>query len=323
MSVVTPFHNTASYLPECIESVLAQTHGDFEYLLVENHSTDGSGEIAESYARLDSRVRVLRPERLLSQVQNYNFGLAQAAADSRYVKLVQADDWLFPRCLEDLGAAADAYPSAAVVSSYRMVEQAVDGEGLHPKDGLISGREACRMHLLGRGYLFGSATTLLLRADTVRARVPSHAEPRPHEDTEVLFEILEDDDFCFVHQVLSFTRRQEGSLMASAGDFKPHALDRYIITKRYGRRFLSEAEFLNAQRSATRHLYAGLADQWLAERFAGTNAAFWAYQERGLSSVGETLDRALLARFVAERSARKLLSPVEMARGVLGRRRAR
>ena len=43
VSVVTPFYNTAPYLAECIESVLAQSHGDFEYVLVDNHSDDGGG----------------------------------------------------------------------------------------------------------------------------------------------------------------------------------------------------------------------------------------------------------------------------------------
>ena len=51
ISVVTPFYNTAPYLAQCIESVLAQTHRNFEYVLVDNQSTDGSAEIAASYKR--------------------------------------------------------------------------------------------------------------------------------------------------------------------------------------------------------------------------------------------------------------------------------
>ena len=59
VSVVTPFYNTAAYLEECIESVLAQTYRDFEYLLVNNKSTDGSREIAARYAAKDPRLRLL------------------------------------------------------------------------------------------------------------------------------------------------------------------------------------------------------------------------------------------------------------------------
>ena len=57
VSVVTPFYNTADYLRECIESVLAQTYTRFEYILVDNQSTDGSAEIAAEYSKRDSRIR--------------------------------------------------------------------------------------------------------------------------------------------------------------------------------------------------------------------------------------------------------------------------
>ena len=61
VSVVTPFYNSTQYLAECIESVLAQTHGEFEYILSDNCSTDGSTDIAESYARRDSRIQFYSP----------------------------------------------------------------------------------------------------------------------------------------------------------------------------------------------------------------------------------------------------------------------
>jgi glycosyltransferase involved in cell wall biosynthesis len=99
ISVVTPFHNTAPYLAQCIESVLAQSYSNFEYLLVDNCSTDGSGEIADTYAHRDSRVRLIRRSQLLSQVQNYNQALAEISEASEYCKIVQADDFIFPDCL--------------------------------------------------------------------------------------------------------------------------------------------------------------------------------------------------------------------------------
>src|ERR1700691_640839 len=94
VSVVTPFHNTAPYLAQCIESVLAQSYSRFEYILADNCSTDGSGEIAETYARLDARIRLVRREQVLSQVQNYNSSLAVISEVSQYCKIVQADDWI-------------------------------------------------------------------------------------------------------------------------------------------------------------------------------------------------------------------------------------
>ena len=70
VSVITPFYNTARYLAECIESVLDQTFRDFEYLLVDNASTDGSLEIAQEYANRDSRIRVVHFDELVPQIPN-------------------------------------------------------------------------------------------------------------------------------------------------------------------------------------------------------------------------------------------------------------
>ena len=63
VSVVTPFYNTAPYLAQCIESVLTQTYPHFEYILMDNCGTDGSGEIAESYPRREVLNRSQLPIR--------------------------------------------------------------------------------------------------------------------------------------------------------------------------------------------------------------------------------------------------------------------
>src|SRR5689334_5172397 len=99
VSVVTPFYDTADYLRQCIESVLAQSHGNFEYVLMDNQSKDGSTDIAKEYASRDSRIRYFRTDRFLTQIQNYNHTIAQVSPKARYCKIVQADDWIFVDCL--------------------------------------------------------------------------------------------------------------------------------------------------------------------------------------------------------------------------------
>src|ERR1700730_17167571 len=118
ISVVTPFHNTAAYLAQCIESVLAQSHSHFEYILVDNCSTDGSGDIANAYARRDPRLRMIRRSQLLSQVQNYNRALTEISNGSEYCKIVQADDFIFPECLSLMVQSFERSESIGLVSSY-------------------------------------------------------------------------------------------------------------------------------------------------------------------------------------------------------------
>ena len=57
VSVITPFYNTREYLAECIESVLRQTYTNWEYIFVNNCSTDGSEEIVQQLRAIDSRTR--------------------------------------------------------------------------------------------------------------------------------------------------------------------------------------------------------------------------------------------------------------------------
>lgn len=292
VSVVTPFYDTEAYLAECIESVLAQTRGDFEYLLVDNQSTDRSAEIAQFYARTDPRIRVLRTEQFLDQVANYNFALSQISPASRYVKIVQADDWIFPRCLADMVELGDANPGVAIVSSYDLKGTDVRGVGLPPDRRVISGREACRLHLLEGVYMFGSPTTLMFRADVVRARQPFYAPGRFHEDTEVVYEILRDRDFGFVPQILSYSRVHEQSITGAARKYDPNQLDRYILVKRFGKDFLEAAELQRVMDIAETRYYRCLARAALGRRAEG----YWDYHRRGLATIGETIDMSRVAR---------------------------
>lgn len=289
--MVTPFHNTADYLAECIESVVAQNFRDFEYILLDNCSTDSSRAIAERYAAADPRIRIAHTDELLPQVPNYNHALTLISDQSRYVKIVQADDAIYPHCLEDMVAFAEAHPTVALVGSYfhhRSIEPSEMPHCAH----VLSGRDACRKQLLDGVFLFGSPTTLLMRADIVRERVPFYTEGHLHEDTEVCFEILRDHDFGFVPQLLSFVRIDPRSTMGCARGFQPALLDRLIRLKRYGHEFLTDAEYEEHVGTHERRYWRMLADAWLRRR----EPEFWAYHKRGLATIGEHIDTPALLR---------------------------
>ncbi len=306
VSVVTPVHDTAEYLPECIEGVLAQTYSCFEYVIVDNWSRDGSGEIARCYARRDPRVRVVSPPEFLPQVQNYNFALRQISIDSRYVKIAQADDWLFPRCLAELLAVAEQNPRVGIVGAYALRGGRTFGQGLPFPSTTCAGREACRRQLLAGDFLFGSPNQILYRSDMVRGRDPFFPERALHPDTEACYEILHEWDFGFVHQILSFCRWREDSVTGRAAAFNPDALDRYIVTLKYGPDFLQGRQLAASLRAARSIFYAGLANAV----FRLERRPFWAYQRDGLARSGLRLERLQLAMHVLLHLANLALNPL-------------
>src|SRR5262245_33242968 len=96
VSVVTPVFNGALYLRECIESVLAQTYANWEYIIVNNCSTDDTVAIVEEYAKRDNRISVHNNPLFLDVIANYNRALQLISCNSAYCKVLAADDWLFP-----------------------------------------------------------------------------------------------------------------------------------------------------------------------------------------------------------------------------------
>lgn len=291
VSVVTPFHNTARYLAQCIESVLAQTYPGFEYILVNNCSTDGSGEIAESYARRDPRIRLIHRPQLLSQVQNYNGALTQISDGSQYCKIVQADDFISPACLHLMVQAFEQSESIGLVSSYWLKGSTVWGSGFPVGTALLSGKELARLYLRSGLYVFGSPTTVMYRSSIVRNQQPFYNESFLHEDTEKCMQILERWDFGFVHQVLSFLRFGNESVSSPFQGFQPHALDWYIIVQRFASSFLESGEALTLKRWVKREYYQVLATEALRFR----ESEFWLYHDAGLRTLGEKLDRGYLA----------------------------
>jgi glycosyltransferase involved in cell wall biosynthesis len=97
VSIIVPIYNAETYIPRCVDSILAQTFADFELLLVNDGSSDGSLDVCQQYAAKDSRVRVLdKPNGGVSSARN--LGLESAKAE--WVMFADADDWIEPNTLE-------------------------------------------------------------------------------------------------------------------------------------------------------------------------------------------------------------------------------
>jgi glycosyltransferase involved in cell wall biosynthesis len=285
VSVVTPVYNTEKYLAECIESVLAQTYPTWEYIIVNNCSTDRSRAIAQQYAAQDQRIRLVNNAQLLKQMPNWNHAMRQISPESRYCKVVHADDWLFPDCLTQMVALAEAHPSVGLVGAYRLDEDQVNLDGLPYPSTVTSGQVICRQALLGGPYVFGSPTSLLIRADLVREREEFYNESNIHADKEVCFEILNQHDFGFVHQVLTFTRRHNEATTSHLKRFKTTRTGNLYALLKYGPVYLTPAEYRQRLAHALDRYYTFLGQCVFELR----EKEFWKYQQSELAKLGLAL----------------------------------
>ena len=102
ISVIIPAYNTEAYLARCLDSVLAQTLTDFELLLINDGSTDGTAAVADRYAEADSRVKVIHKENGgVSSARNRGLEVARG----EFITFVDSDDIVLPTYLEKLHTA--------------------------------------------------------------------------------------------------------------------------------------------------------------------------------------------------------------------------
>ncbi|MCM1056211.1 MAG: glycosyltransferase [Firmicutes bacterium] len=173
ISVIVPVYNTKEYLERCVSSLLAQTYQDMEIILVDDGSTDGSGEICDRFGERDRRVRVFHKENGGSSSAR-NLGIDQAKGD--HIGFVDSDDYVDPDMYERLYAAVCEYH----VSAAQIGRDERDAEGnilpdicVPPKETICIGPEAFMEELLMHRGDCSFCTKL------IRREMFSLAEPTP------------------------------------------------------------------------------------------------------------------------------------------------
>ncbi|MFH1932386.1 MAG: glycosyltransferase family 2 protein [Pseudomonadota bacterium] len=293
VSVITPVYNTEKYLAECIESVIAQTYKNWEYVIVNNCSTDRSLEIAQHYAQKNARIRIHDNADFLNQMQNWNHAMRQISPASKYCKVVHADDWLFPECIDRMVEVAEANPTVGIVGSYRLDENRVNLDGLPYPSFFIPGREVCRLHLLGHVYLFGSPTSLLIRSDFIISRKDFYNESNIHADYEVCCEVLQNSDFGFIHQVLTYTRRHNETNTIFCKRLNTYILGDLTILTKYGSVYLNDEEYGRVYNKYLTRYYNLLAKnvfRYLKYR----DEEFWTFHKNELKKLGISISKLKL-----------------------------
>lgn len=291
VSIVTPVYNGEKYLAECIESVLDQTYGNWEYVIVNNCSTDRTLQIARKYEEQDKRIRIHQNADFLDLIPNWNHSLRQISHDSKYCKVVHSDDCLFPECVQRMVHLAEMNPTVGIVGCYVLKGTSVKCCGLPYASTVVSGREICRSRLLGGPYLFGSPTSLLIRSDLIRSSKAFYNETYFHADIEACFNVLQSADFGFVHQVLTYTRlHDETQTSTFAERYASNIIENFRMTLEYGPIYLSEEQYQNILHDKLDKYYRFLA----VSRLKSRKQEFWDYHEKALEKMGCRLSNARL-----------------------------
>jgi glycosyltransferase involved in cell wall biosynthesis len=282
VSIVTPLYNAEDYISECIESVISQTYRNWEYVIVNNCSTDKSLEIAQKFAQVNSKIKVHNNSKFLDHLQNWNHAMRQISHESKYCKVVHADDWLFPECITKMIEVAESNPSVGIVGSYRLDENRVNLSGLPYGKNVFSGHEICRETLLGRLYVFGSPTSILIRSDYIRKCKKFYNESSIHADKEICFEILKNSDFGFVNQVLTFTRRHNESVTSIKRELNTKKIGKLRVFIKYGPTFFVKEEYEKNLKLMIKNYYRFLSRNVLSLK----EDDFWHYHRKELAKLG-------------------------------------
>ena len=145
ISVIVPVYNVAPFLKRCVNSIIAQTYSNLEIILVDDGSTDGSGEMCDNFSELDSRIIV---------VHQKNSGTASAARNTglnhlngEYISFVDPDDYIDSNMLEELHKQIIENDAEMSVCSFRYVDL-VEPSYPHPaspiKDEILTGSQLIR-----------------------------------------------------------------------------------------------------------------------------------------------------------------------------------
>ena len=180
ISVVVPVYNVRPYLDRCVESLLAQTLPRFELLLVDDGSTDGSGERCDWWAAKDRRIRVLRQANA-GQSAARNKGVRESSGN--WISFVDADDYVAPEYLEYLWRLRENPDVGISMCMFAPTH----GEPLKPtapdKPVVCGTSEACLRLVRGDGMTEGPWCKLYRRDLLETCPFP---EGRVYEDTAVM-----------------------------------------------------------------------------------------------------------------------------------------
>jgi len=223
ISIIVPVYNVIRYLDRCVQSILKQTYRNLEIILVDDGSTDGSAEICDSYADVDSRIKVIHKENGGS-TESRNVGLKEATG--KYVGFVDSDDWLEPEMYDVLYEAiikegADVSVGRFYINhdeddSYIEAQRSLYSGTFHKSDGVISHNIIYSDNYDRKGISPNLWDKLFLRERLKQSQFIVDTQTRYAEDDLCIYDyMLHADCVTFVNRPLYHYYQRNGSITKS------------------------------------------------------------------------------------------------------------
>jgi glycosyltransferase involved in cell wall biosynthesis len=230
ISVCMPVFNAEQYVRQAAESVLAQTFGDFEFIIIDDGSTDDSHAILEELARRDPRIRLIsRPNTGYTRALNEALGLARGT----YIARMDADDVSMPDRFRLQVEYLRGRPECVLVGSRIMMIDPFGIELFEPDHRLVH-EEIDQQLLNGIGWAVVHPVAMMVR-ERVMALGGYRPEMEPSEDLDLFLRLAEHGRIANLPQVLLHYRQHIKSVNHTRCDEQNEAARRIII-EAYNRR---------------------------------------------------------------------------------------
>ncbi len=272
VSVVVPNYNHGAFLPERLESIFRQTYADFEVILLDDASTDGSLQLLQKYAARPNVRLLINETNSGSPFHQWNRGVEQAQGE--FVWIAESDDSARPEFLRKMVAVLDQHPSVGLAEcDSRLVDASGDILGQIPRDAHPEAAQRWRQSFPANGqeeirrflYLqntIPSASAVLFRRAAYLAAGPAESRLQLTGDWLQWVKLLRQSDRYFLAEPLSLSRVHPATQRASTASDGRSELEALTVQRHIRR--LSNVERGTIRRGAERY-----ATSWLQSLQAG------------------------------------------------------
>lgn len=264
LSIITPVYNTADYLEETVNSILAQTFSEFELILVDDGSTDGSGTLCDMLAKRDPRIRVIHKENG-GVASARNVGLDAARGD--YIGWVDSDDWISPVMYQTLMETAQRYDAKIVQCEYKRKREwlVLEEPVIFPEPTVFDGIGSLKRIHQGRYSNYMALWSKIYRRELYEGL--RFTEGRAFEDDECVPLLLyRSDRSVFLDVPMYRYTFREGSIVISPNVENVLALTEHLETRMFWFEELDPKLFEDARA----YFYRYLLNKICEKQFIGT-----------------------------------------------------